>query len=246
MDTHENPYAIFVFQYRDKAIIENMLQTTIAKPEIDEKQRLSSLPKAELIEELLKEKVRSASGSSSSGKAATFRSNPSGIPLEPNANALKAKLSKLEGSKAATPDMVGAWVDSAHGNGNSDGTGPANGKGNWGKKAKTKGQKNKGGDNWAGGGGDNWNWGSDDKKGGDTAGDAWDNNGNEPVEDKKEDEKKDADDNGNWTGFGQDAGASSWKPDEKKYDGNRDTDVNDSGRDSWGDTAGDGGGGGGW
>lgn len=163
MDTHETPYAVFVFQYRDKTIIEEMLQTTIDDPEIDEKRRLSGLPKSEIIEELLKEKAaRSASGSSISERAATFKSNPRGVPIEPSASALRARLSKLEGSKTATPDMVGAWVDSAQGqeSGNAGGNGAANGKGNWGNKDQNKADKNnnnnKSGGNWAGNGGTSW------------------------------------------------------------------------------------------
>lgn len=156
MDTHKTPYAVFVFQYRDKTIIEEMLQTTIDEPAIDEKRRLSSLPKSEIIEELLKEKAaRSASGSSISERAATFKSNPRGVPIEPDASALRARLSKLEGSKTATPEMVGAWVDSAQvqESGNVGGNGSANGKGNWGKKANNQGNNNnnnKTGGNWGG------------------------------------------------------------------------------------------------
>lgn len=241
MDSHENPYAIFVFQYRDKAIIEDMLQTTINEPEIDEKQRLSSLPKAEIIEELLKEKARSTSGSSASERAATFKSNPGGIPFEPNANALKARLSKLEESKAATPDMVGAWVDSAQESGNADGTGSANGKGNWGKKAQNKGNKNKGGGKWTDVGGTTWgNNRSNDET---TAGDAWNKNGNKSTNDMKEDENKAYDDR-NWAGFDQKAGTSSWENDEKWGKGNDFTTTNGGGNKPWGDNAATGGSGG--
>lgn len=242
MDTHENPYAIFAFHYRDKAIIEDILQTTIEEPGTDEKQRLASLPKAELIEELLKEKARSASGSAASEKAATFRSNPHGIPLGPNVSALKAKLSKLEGSKAATPDMVGAWVDSAHGNGNGNNSGSTNVKGNWGKKNKNQGKKSAGGDGWGSNGGAAW--GNDN---GNTAGNARDNNANDPTNDnKQEDEKNDND--GNWGGFDQDAGAASgWGNDEKKDEGGEDANSNaNANGGGWGEVTGGGGGGGGW
>ncbi len=242
MDTHENPYAIFVFQYRDKAIIEDMLQTAIDEPKIDEKQRLSSLPKAEIIEELLKEKARSASGSSASERAATFRSNPRGIPFEPNATALKARLSKLAGSKAATPDMVGAWVDAAQQSRNADGTESADGKGTWGKKAQNKGNKNNGGGDWAANGGTTW--GNNKSNDGTPAGGAWDNNGHKPTEDTKEGEEKD-DNDGDWGGFGQDAGASSWENDEKKDESNGVTTAVGGGGNSWDENPG-GGGSGGW
>ncbi len=58
MDTQENPYAAFVFMYRDKEIIEAMLETTIDEPEEVEKQRLVSLSKDELVEELMKMKEK--------------------------------------------------------------------------------------------------------------------------------------------------------------------------------------------
>lgn len=236
MDTHESPYAVFVFQYRDKAIIGTMLQTTISEPEIDEKQRLSSLPKAELIEELLKQKARSTSGSTGSERAATFNSNPHGVPLEPDANALKAKLNVLDESKAATPEMVGAWVDSSHQKGSRKSDSSVEGKGNWGKKAKNKGGKNKGKGTWAANGGDDWNKGETKDEDANTE---W------PTPDDKEDEKKD-DDDGHWGGFDQDAGATSWGNKEKKDEGNGVTDEGGFGGGAWGETSGQGGGGGGW
>lgn len=241
MDTHESPYAVFVFQYRDKAIIETMLQTTISEPEIDEKQRLSSLPKAELIEELLKQKARSTSGSSGSEKAATFNSNPLGIPLEPDANALKAKLNTLDESKAATPEMVGAWVDSSQQKGNRKGNSSAEGKGNWGKKPKNKGDKKKGGGTWGANGGHDWN--KDKAKDEDTEAEPWSNT-EWPTADNQKDEKKD-DEDGNWGGFDQDAGATSWGNEEKKDEGKGDADEGGFGGGTWGETSGGGGGGGG-
>ena len=57
MDTHEDPYAIFVFKYRDQAVIENMLGKMVEATEAEEKIRLAGLSKEEIIEELMKAKA---------------------------------------------------------------------------------------------------------------------------------------------------------------------------------------------
>ena len=125
IDSFETPYAVFVFQYRDKDIIEEMLNTSVIESEADEKQRLSSLPKSQLVEELMKAKSQgssnAASGSHHSSDKATFKSNPFNVPLSPNVSALTQKLSNLESSKAPTPEKVGGWLESASGNGNGNG-----------------------------------------------------------------------------------------------------------------------------
>ena len=63
MDTQENPYAVFVFQYRDTEIIETMMKVTIEEPADVEKQRMASLTKDELVEELMRLKEKEKSGS---------------------------------------------------------------------------------------------------------------------------------------------------------------------------------------
>ena len=119
MDTHESPYAVFMFKYRDKAIIERMLETIIAEPEVDEKARLASLSKQELIDELVKTKSKlSVVESVSSGQEATF------------VKKLDEQLSRLETSgninKEDAPAAVGEWVNTTsptHGQGNGNGNG---------------------------------------------------------------------------------------------------------------------------
>ncbi|KAL9100896.1 MAG: hypothetical protein Q9163_003788 [Psora crenata] len=57
LDTHENPYAIFVFKYRDVAVIERMVGEKVAETEGEEKTRLAGLSKEEIIDELIKAKA---------------------------------------------------------------------------------------------------------------------------------------------------------------------------------------------
>ena len=57
MDTHEDPYAVFVFKFRDKAAIEQMTGKEIAEAEAEEKRRLAELSKEEIIEELIRAKA---------------------------------------------------------------------------------------------------------------------------------------------------------------------------------------------
>ena len=107
MDTHENPYAVFLFKYRDKEIIEHMLETTISEPEVDEKARLASLSKQELIDELIKTKSKLSMAESDSSGQATF------------VKKLDEKLRKLETGKEDVP-AIGDWVNT---------TSPTNGHG---------------------------------------------------------------------------------------------------------------------
>lgn len=107
MDTHESPYAVFLFKYRDKEIIERMLNTTITEPEVDEKARLASLSKQELIDQLMKTKSKLSMVESDSSGQATF------------VKKLDEKLSRLESSKEDVP-AIGDWVNT---------TSPTNGQG---------------------------------------------------------------------------------------------------------------------
>jgi len=214
MDTHEQPYAVFVFQYRDKQIIEEMFGTTIIEREIDEKQRLSSLSKYQLVEELMKATSRAGSnegsGSRHSSDKATFRSNPYGIPNGPNMSLLTEKLNKLAGTKAPTPEKVGGWLDagSENGNGKSDGQ-------TWGEDTNHK--KSDSAETWGAWGGNDttngnggessWNFDNvqNDEKGN---AESWDNNGNA----NPDDDKKDHNAGGAWDNTNNDytAGGSTW------------------------------------
>ncbi|KAI9876304.1 MAG: hypothetical protein M1830_006809 [Pleopsidium flavum] len=57
MDSMEEPYAVFVFKYRSKDVLENILNTTIFDDPDDEKKRLLTLSKDEIIEQLLAAKA---------------------------------------------------------------------------------------------------------------------------------------------------------------------------------------------
>ncbi|KAI9831925.1 MAG: hypothetical protein M1819_004647 [Sarea resinae] len=57
MDSHEQPYAVFRFRYRSKEALEQLFGCSIAEDPEDEKIRLSTLSKEEIIEELMREKA---------------------------------------------------------------------------------------------------------------------------------------------------------------------------------------------
>ncbi|KAL9030571.1 MAG: hypothetical protein Q9196_001332 [Gyalolechia fulgens] len=59
MDTHDKPYAVFIFRYGSKDVVEQMLNISIPQSEDVEKAKLASLSKEELIAEVIKSKVRS-------------------------------------------------------------------------------------------------------------------------------------------------------------------------------------------
>ena len=222
MDTHDSPYAVFLFKYRDKEIIEHMLETTITEPEMDEKARLVSLSKHELIDELIKTKSKLSVVESDSSGQATF------------VKKLDEKLSKLETSKEAVP-AINDWVKST-----SPTNGPGmGGAGKWGgsdtQKGKggtrsVKGNERSGtsGRNWSGekgknstangNAGDSWGANEDDNTKGR---DQWDNN-------RYGDVSNGPGESGN--------GGNDWGNSDQNNDGNK-KDEN-----SWGANAGAGGG----
>ncbi|KAL8693125.1 MAG: hypothetical protein Q9218_001977 [Villophora microphyllina] len=58
IDTHEKPYAVFVFRYRTKAALEHTLHTTISDSEEMQKAELASLSKEELIKQIIESKSK--------------------------------------------------------------------------------------------------------------------------------------------------------------------------------------------
>ena len=173
MDTHESPYAVFLFKYRDKEIIEHMLKTTITEPEVDEKARLASLSKQELIDELMKTKSKLSVVESDSSGQATF------------VKKLDEKLSKLEASKEDVP-AVGDWVNATSPT-NGQGIGNAgewgshdpqkeNGKGDSGNRNETS---NTNGGDWGGNGNSNDNTNGN-------GGASWGGNGDNNANDKSD------------------------------------------------------------
>lgn len=240
IDTHESPYAVFLFKYRDKEIIERMLQTTITEPVVDEKARLASLSKQELIDELVKTKSKLSTVESDSSGQATF------------VKKLDEKLKRFETSKEDVP-AIGDWVnttspthgqglgnagewgngdagkgnggpDSGHGNGNE--MNKTNG-GNWsgrnGNKHDTTNTNTNGAEPWAGNGDNNANGKSD-----------WNNNGNVEV-------SNGAEENGNaghnWATTDHDNGAD--KKDDHGWGGGNDHDGGGGGDWSKNDNSGD-------
>ncbi|KAL8772328.1 MAG: hypothetical protein Q9209_002540 [Squamulea sp. 1 TL-2023] len=65
IDTHDKPYASFIFKYRSKAIIEQMLNLTIPDTDDMEKAKLAHLSKEELIEQVIRTKSQLGSNVSS-------------------------------------------------------------------------------------------------------------------------------------------------------------------------------------
>lgn len=100
MDSHDNPYAAFTFHYRSRAVIENMLGVSLVETEGEEKERLSSLSKEELIEHYLKAKANASSQKSA------LDSNDSDKPNDETAAGLgfggdfADKLAQLNANKA--------------------------------------------------------------------------------------------------------------------------------------------------
>ncbi|MCJ1243387.1 hypothetical protein MMC30_000584, partial [Trapelia coarctata] len=58
IDSHDDPYAVFVFKYRSKAALERMLNIEVIELEESERRRLMELSKDELIEQYLKAKAQ--------------------------------------------------------------------------------------------------------------------------------------------------------------------------------------------
>ena len=173
MDTHESPYAVFLFKYRDKEIIEQMLKTTITEPEVEEKARLASLSKHELIDELIKTKSKLSLAESDSSGQATF------------VKKLDEKLRKVEASKEDVP-AIDDWVKTTN---PTDGQGLGNA-GEWGHNETQKG--NGGGDLGNGNemnatnGGD---WGGNGNQHGNTngnGGESWGGNGDNHANGKSD------------------------------------------------------------
>ncbi|KZF23879.1 hypothetical protein L228DRAFT_267836 [Xylona heveae TC161] len=57
VDTYDKPYAVFVFKYRSRETIERLFGITIPVSADDERRRLASLSKEQIIEELLKSRT---------------------------------------------------------------------------------------------------------------------------------------------------------------------------------------------
>ena len=229
MDTHESPYAVILFKYRDKEIIEHILKTTISEPEVDEKARLASLSKQELIDELVKTKSKLSLVESDSSGQATF------------VKKLDEKLGRLENSEEDAP-AIGDWVkatspiDGQEGirnaeawgtNGTHKGSGGRDpGKGNENSNNNTNGN---GGESWGGNfnSNDDWKKEKNNNKGNGDTSNAAEESGNDwgtanHNNDNSSDEKKRDDDNG-W-GWNDNGGGDDWNNNDKNDSNNTKSD----------------------
>ena len=107
MDTHDRPYAAFTFNYRSRAVIEKMFNVSLAETEEEEKQRLSSLSKEELIEHYLKAKAstnsqKSASGSNDSVKRSDIVPEGQGFGGDLTSKLAQLSANKPRSEKAST------------------------------------------------------------------------------------------------------------------------------------------------
>ncbi|KAL9044749.1 MAG: hypothetical protein Q9214_002132 [Letrouitia sp. 1 TL-2023] len=116
MDTHEKPYAIFLFKYRSKAALEQMLNAPIPeRNDISRLRRLNSLPKEALVEKIMRSKslksskasvtLSSSSQSTAAPSLVNFRNTTHGgvgLGLSDSAfgNALTNKLTALAEKKS--------------------------------------------------------------------------------------------------------------------------------------------------
>ena len=255
MDTFEKPYAVFRFHYRDKEIVECLTGTTIIEPEVNEKHRLASLSKHEIIEAFMKVKRKLGEEVEESDRA-TFKSNPHGVLEGPDAEALDERLKKLETSaeEEEEGEKVSGWLDNTDenggggngvgewaenkddgegtwgdddGNGNGESSSKGNGKGNTKGKGKGKGRgKGKGKGKGKGNANGNNNGNWNSNGNRDTTNGANDRNNN--TNNSTEENKDDND----WSGNG----GNDWS--------NNYNNANAGGDNSWDNDAG--GGGGGW
>ena len=232
MDSHDDPYAVFVFQYRDQAVVERMLGRKLDGEEMEEKRRLAALSKEEIIEELLKARAGVMNGGGGgSGPAANGTVNQGG-KSEPLGWGSFGSMPPISVPKPPESLDVGAWGNNFDNWGkNPKGAGPWKSPGSINGSKVAKGQRTQNGtDN----GGNGWNNNDDDSDNSDDGGGGdndWKNNGNN----SSGGEKWGNDQNGNGAGA---PGESSW--------GNNDDSGGGGG--SWnkdGQTGGDDAGGGG-
>ncbi|KAL2037699.1 hypothetical protein N7G274_009644 [Stereocaulon virgatum] len=123
MDDFSKPYAVFRFHYRDREYVECLTGTTIVEPEIDEKQRMASLTKEEIIEEFMKVRrmMRSEGGKESGGESEsgsgkrTWKSNPGNEVVGPDLEKLDERLRRLETSAEHDDEVVAGWLEGTGG-----------------------------------------------------------------------------------------------------------------------------------
>ena len=197
MDTHEDPYAVFVFHYRDMAIISKMCKKKIVETPEELRGRLSTLSKTEILEILL-QKTKVASEAGSSDKL-SWKTSSAYAGHKPNLSAANEKLD-----------------DWTHNNGGGDDRGTTdNSGGNWDNSNNDNDSKQKnGGDRWEttnNQGGDSWGNSDQDNVGSG----GWDNSnsnaggGNGGWEDSNKQGRNNNNNNNNDVSWG--GGSGGWK-----------------------------------
>ncbi|KAL8722608.1 MAG: hypothetical protein Q9225_000914 [Loekoesia sp. 1 TL-2023] len=86
IDSHDRPYAVFVFRYRTKAVLEQILNITIPESDDIEKAKLASLSKEELIAEVIKTKQSRVGSNADSASVKSFHSVAANVSNNANWN----------------------------------------------------------------------------------------------------------------------------------------------------------------
>ena len=155
MDTMADPYAHFVFHYRDMAVISKMCNTTIVETREEMQSRFTNLTKQELLELLIGEKL--AAGEEADENL-TWKTSPGKAGYKPNLNAANEKLDE--------------WGNNQANSGRNDWENNNSGGNEWGNSDHSRGDvdnpndnqdnDNQGGDSW----GNDDNGDSDQNQGG--------------------------------------------------------------------------------
>ncbi|MCJ1439257.1 hypothetical protein MMC27_008649 [Xylographa pallens] len=94
MDSHESPYAVFVFQCRSRPVIEQLLGITVEEPVEQEKERPKDLTKARIIEHYVREKSSRTPSRATGRNIATDSRIESHGGLSIDINSVSDKLSR--------------------------------------------------------------------------------------------------------------------------------------------------------
>ncbi|KAL9005778.1 MAG: hypothetical protein Q9188_001444 [Gyalolechia gomerana] len=127
IDTHDKPYAVFIFRYRTKDIVEQMLNISIPPSEDVEKAKLANLSKEELIAEVIKTKSRMGSKADSSSTSSLPSAPPSVNNLVHNGNGFAG--SSGGGFGAALNDKLAALAAQNNDSSSSSSSGSKNNQG---------------------------------------------------------------------------------------------------------------------
>ncbi|KAI4273108.1 MAG: hypothetical protein L6R38_006425 [Xanthoria sp. 2 TBL-2021] len=122
IDTHDKPYASFIFKYRPKAILEQMLNLTIPDTDDIEKAKLAHLSKEELIEQVIK--TKSQFGSKMSSTISSLSAMPPSVNTFANGGNRDWGANQNGGNIAPQNNNNNGWNASNGGNYGNRNTGP--------------------------------------------------------------------------------------------------------------------------